>query len=299
MTSAPLSKQHLTVNGKQMAYHDVGSGDPVVFLHGNPTSSYLWRNVVPHVSGLARCVVPDLIGQGDSEKLDDPGPGSYTFTEHRDYLDGLLDQLDLGDKITFVLHDWGSGLGFDWANRHRDRVAGIAYMEAIVRPVTWDDWPESARGIFEAMRSEAGEEMVLRKNLFVEAILPASIIRTLSDEEMDEYRRPFASPGEDRRPTLTWPRQIPLEGEPADVVEIVASYADWLSTSEVPKLFVNADPGTILTGPQREFARTWPNQTETTVAGLHFIQEDSPHEIGEAIADWLATSVRWESGRLE
>ncbi len=292
MTSAPLSKQYLSVNGKQMAYHDVGTGDPVVFLHGNPTSSYLWRDVVPHVSGTARCVVPDLIGHGDSDKLDDPGAHSYTFTEHRDYLGGLLDQLDLGDEITFVVHDWGSALGFDWANRHRDRVAGIAYMEAIVRPVTWAEWPESARGIFEAMRSDAGEEMVLQKNLFVEAILPASVLRTLSDEEMEEYRRPFASPGEDRRPTLTWPRQIPLEGEPADVVEIVASYADWLSTAEVPKLFVNADPGTILTGPQRDFARTWRNQTETTVAGLHFIQEDSPHEIGAAIADWLATSVR-------
>ena len=288
MSTAPLSKQYKTVNGKQMAYHDVGTGDAVVFLHGNPTSSYLWRDIVPHVSGQARCVVPDLIGQGDSDKLDDPGPDSYTFVEHREYLDGLLDQLDLGDNITFVIHDWGSALGFDWANRHRDRVAGICYMEAIVRPVTWDEWPEAAVGIFQAMRSEAGEEMVLTKNLFVEAILPSSIIRKLSDEEMNEYRRPFANPGEDRRPTLTWPRQIPLDGEPADVVEIVQSYADWLSTSEVPKLFINAEPGTILTGPQREFARTWPNQTETTVAGIHFIQEDSADEIGEAIASLAA-----------
>jgi haloalkane dehalogenase len=289
MSTAPLSKQYQTVNGKQMAYHDVGSGDAVVFLHGNPTSSYLWRDIVPHVSGQARCVVPDLIGQGDSDKLDNPGPGSYTFVEHREYLDGLLDQLDLGDNITFVIHDWGSALGFDWANRHRDRVAGICYMEAIVRPVTWDEWPEAAVGIFQAMRSEAGEEMVLTKNLFVEAILPSSIMRKLSDEEMNEYRRPFANAGEDRRPTLTWPRQIPLGGEPADVVEIVQSYADWLSTSEVPKLYINAEPGTILTGPQREFARTWPNQTETTVAGIHFIQEDSADEIGQALAAWLPT----------
>jgi haloalkane dehalogenase len=287
MTTAPLSKQYKTVNGKRMAYHDVGTGDPVVFLHGNPTSSYLWRDIVPHVSGQARCVVPDLIGQGDSDKLDDPGPGSYRFVEHREYLDGLLDQLDLGDNITFVIHDWGSALGFDWANRHRDRVAGIAYMEAIVRPVTWEEWPEAARGIFQGMRSDAGEEIVLTKNLFVEAILPASIIRKLSDEEMAEYRRPFANPGEDRRPTLTWPRQIPISGEPADVVEIVQSYADWLSASDVPKLFINADPGTILIGPQREFCRAWPNQTETTVAGTHFIQEDSPDEIGAAIAAWL------------
>ena len=288
MTTEVLSKQYKTVNGKQMAYHESGSGDDVVvFLHGNPTSSYLWRNVVPHVSGQARCVVPDLIGQGDSDKLDNPGPGSYTFVEHREYLDGLLDQLDLGDNITFVIHDWGSGLGFDWANRHRDRVAGIAYMEAIVRPVTWEEWPEAARGIFQGMRSEAGEKIVLEKNLFIEGILPSSIIRTLEEVEMAEYRRPFADGGEDRRPTLTWPRQIPVEGEPAEVVEIVQSYADWLSTSDLPKLFINADPGSILIGDQREFARTWPNQTEVTVSGLHFIQEDSPDEIGSAIAEWM------------
>ena len=289
MSIEPLSKQYKTVNGKQVAYHDVGTGDSVVFLHGNPTSSYLWRDIVPHVSGQARCVVPDLIGQGDSDKLDDPGPGSYTFVEHREYLDGLLDQLDLGDNITLVIHDWGSALGFDWANRHRDRVAGITYMEAIVRPVTWDEWPEAAVGIFRSMRSDAGEEMVLSKNLFVEAILPSSIIRKLSEEEMNEYRRPFANVGEDRRPTLTWPRQIPLGGEPADVVEIVQSYADWLSVSDLPKLFINAEPGTILTGPQREFVRTWPNQTEVTVAGIHFIQEDSPDEIGQAVSSWMST----------
>ena len=289
MSIEPLSKQYKTVNGKQVAYHDVGTGDSVVFLHGNPTSSYLWRDILPHVSGQARCVVPDLIGQGDSDKLNDPGPGSYTFVEHREYLDGLLDQLDLGDNITLVIHDWGSALGFDWANRHRDRVAGITYMEAIVRPVTWDEWPEAAVGIFRSMRSDAGEEMVLSKNLFVEAILPSSIIRKLSEEEMNEYRRPFANVGEDRRPTLTWPRQIPLGGEPADVVEIVQSYADWLSVSDLPKLFINAEPGTILTGPQREFVRTWPNQTEVTVAGIHFIQEDSPDEIGQAISSWMST----------
>ncbi|MFT7475703.1 MAG: haloalkane dehalogenase [Verrucomicrobiales bacterium] len=290
MTTEPLSKQYKTVNGIQMAYHDVGSGDPVVFLHGNPTSSYLWRNIVPHVSGQARCVVPDLIGQGDSDKLDEPSVDSYTFVEHREYLDGLLDQLELGDNVTFVIHDWGSALGFDWANRNRDRVAGICYMEAIVQPVTWDDWPEGAREIFQAMRSDAGEKIVMTKNLFVEAILPSSIIRTLSDDEMNEYRRPFVDPA-DRRPTLTWPRQIPIDGEPADVVEIVQSYADWLSTTELPKLFINADPGSILTGPQRDFARTWPNQTEVTVSGTHFIQEDSPDEIGEALAAWLSTAA--------
>ena len=288
MSTAPLSKQYKTVNGKQMAYHEVGQGDPVVFLHGNPTSSYLWRDIIPHVSRQARCIAPDLIGQGDSDKLDDTGPDAYTFVQHREYLDGLLDQLDLGNKVTFVIHDWGSALGFDWANRHQDRVAGIVYMEAIVRPVSWDEWPDGATDIFQAMRSPAGEEMVITKNLFVEAILPASIMRDLSDDEMAEYRRPFTEP-EHRRPTLTWPRQIPLGGEPADVVAIVQSYADWLSTSDVPKLFVNADPGTILTGAQRDFARSWPNQTEVTVAGIHFIQEDSPNEIGEAISTWLPT----------
>lgn len=289
MSTAALSKKYVTVKGKRMAYHEAGSGDAVVFLHGNPTSSYLWRDIIPHLSGRTRCIAPDLIGQGDSDKLDDSGPNSYSFAEHREYLDGLLDQLDLGDNVTLVIHDWGSALGFDWANRHRDRVAGIAYMEAIVRPVTWDEWPDGARNIFEGMRSDAGEKIVLTKNLFVEAILPSSIIRDLSDAEMNEYRRPFTNPGEDRRPTLTWPRQIPIEGEPADVVEIVEAYADWLSTSDIPKLFINADPGSILTGPQREFVRTWPNQTEVTVAGLHFIQEDSPDEIGEAIVRWLAS----------
>lgn len=288
MNANPLSKQYKNVNGKQMAYHEAGRGAAVVFLHGNPTSSYLWRNVVPHVSDQARCIVPDLIGHGDSEKLDNPGPDSYTFVEHREYLDGLLDQLDLGDNITFVIHDWGSALGFDWANRHRDRVAGIVYMEGIVRPVSWDEWPEAARGIFESMRTDAGEKIVLEKNLFVEAILPSSIIRSLSDDEMETYRKPFSRGGEDRRPMLTWPRQIPIEGKPANVVQIVQAYADWLSESTLPKLFINAEPGSILIGPQREFCRSWPNQTEITVSGKHFIQEDSADEIGKAISAWLA-----------
>ena len=288
--TTPLEKQYRTVNGKQMAFHERGEGRSVVFLHGNPTSSYLWRNVIPAVAEHARCIVPDLIGQGDSDKLDDTGPESYRFVEHRFYLDGLLDQLELGDDVVLVIHDWGSALGFDWANRHRDRVAGIAFMEAIVMPVTWEQWPEAARGIFQGFRSEAGESMVIEKNLFVEAVLPGSILRTLSDEEMREYRRPFTEP-KHRRPTLTWPRQIPIEGEPADVVKIVDYYAEWLSGSELPKLFINADPGAILIGEQREFARSWPNLTEVTVSGNHFLQEDSPHEIGSAIAEWLPPSI--------
>jgi haloalkane dehalogenase len=290
VSAQPLPKKTAIVNGKTMAYHEQGEGPSVVFLHGNPTSSYLWRNIIPHLADRARCIAPDLIGQGDSDKLEDPGPDRYRFVEHRRYLDGLLAQLDLGDEITFVIHDWGSALGFDWANRHRDRVAGIAYMEAIVQPVTWADWPDTARDIFQAFRSPAGDELVLEKNLFVEGVLPAAVLRDLSADEMDEYRRPFAEPGESRRPTLTWPREIPIEGEPADVVEIVQDYGRWLAASDVPKLFINAEPGAILTGPQREFCRSWPRQTEVTVAGNHFIQEDSPHEIGRAIVEWLPTA---------
>ena len=289
-STAGLTKSTALVEGKAMAYHQSGDGPPVVFLHGNPTSSYLWRNVIPRVRDRARCIAPDLIGHGDSDKLDAPGPGSYTFVEHRRYLDGLLDQLDLGDDVTFVVHDWGSALGFDWATRHPDRVAGIAYMEAIVMPLSWDDWPEAARGIFQAFRSPEGEEMVLERNLFVEAVLPSATTRSLAPEEMDEYRRPFARPGEDRRPTLTWPRQIPIDGEPADVVEIVSSYGEWLAGSDVPKLFVDVQPGAILTGRQREVCRSWPNQREVRVPGIHYVQEDSADEIGAAVADWLPTA---------
>lgn len=277
------SKRSVEVLGHRMAYVEAGSGDPIVFLHGNPTSSYLWRNVIPYLEGLGRCIAPDLIGMGDSAKI--PG-SSYRFVDHAAHLDALFECLGVTDQVTLVVHDWGSALGFHWANRHRDAVAGIAYMEAIVRPVTWEEWPESARGIFQAMRSPAGEEIVLTKNVFVERILPASILRDLTDEEMTEYRRPFLEPGESRRPTLTWPREIPIDGQPEDVHDIVASYAAWLSESDLPKLFINADPGIILTGPQRGFCRTWPNQEEVTVTGLHFIQEDSPDEIGSAIADW-------------
>ncbi len=281
-------KRHADVLGKRMAYVEAGSGDPIVLLHGNPTSSYLWRNVMPHLEGLGRCIAPDLIGMGDSGKLDDSGPGSYRFVEHREYLDALLEKLDVTEKVTLVVHDWGSALGFDWAHRHPDAVRGIAYMEAIVRPVeSWDHWPAAAAGIFQGFRSDAGEELVLERNMFVERVLPGSVLRKLGDAEMNAYRRPYMTPGEDRRPTLTWPRQIPIAGEPEDVCAIARAYADWLAASDVPKLFVNAEPGAILTGRQREFCRTWPNQTEITVRGLHFVQEDSPDEIGRGIAEWL------------
>jgi len=279
-------KRYLTVRGKRMAYVETGSGDPIVFQHGNPTSSYLWRNVMPHLADQGRCIAVDLIGMGDSDKLDDSGPGRYTYSEHRDYLFEAWEVLGITDRVTLVLHDWGSALGFDWASRHADALLGIAYMEGIVMPVTWDDWPEAARQIFQGFRSEAGEFMVLEKNLFIERVLPGSVIRKMSDEEMDAYRRPFREPGEDRRPTLSWPRQIPIDGEPADVTAVVEAYSEWLRQTDVPKLFINAEPGAILIGRQREFCRGFRNQAEVTVPGIHFIQEDSPHEIGEAIANW-------------
>lgn len=286
ISAKELPKKTVSVNGKTMSYVEMGEGDPIIFQHGNPTSSYLWRNIMPHLADQGRCIAIDLIGMGDSDKLEDSGPDRYTLLEHRDHFDGALDALGVTSNVTFVIHDWGSALGFDWANRHRDSVIGIAYMEGIVRPVSWDDWPEAARGVFQGFRSPAGEDMVLDKNVFVERVLPGSIIRDLSAEEMGVYRRPFKNPGEERRPTLTWPRQIPIEGEPADVVKLVQSYADWLSESDVSKLFINAEPGAILIGPQREFCRSWPNQQEVTVVGNHFLQEDSPNEIGEAIAQW-------------
>lgn len=280
------AKKFKTVKGKRMAYVETGTGDPIVFLHGNPTSSYLWRNIIPYLEDQGRCIAPDLIGMGDSEKLEPSGPERYRFVEHREYLDALLEALDVKKNVTLVIHDWGSALGFDWANRHREAVKGIAYMEGIVRPVTWEEWPDAARAIFQAFRSPAGEEMILEKNTFIERVLPGSILRKMTEAEMEVYRRPFKEKGEGRRPTLTWPRQIPVGGEPQDVVEIAEAYATWLAKSESPKLFINAEPGAILTGPQREFCRTWPNQKEVTVKGSHFIQEDSPDEIGRAIAEW-------------
>ena len=279
-----------------MAFVESGEGDAIVFQHGNPTSSFLWRNVMPHCEGLGRLIACDLIGMGDSDKLPDSGPHRYSYAEQREYLFALWDQLALGDRVVLVLHDWGSALGFEWAFRNPHRVRAIVYMEAIVTPLSWSDWPEAARRIFQGFRSETGEEMVLAKNVFVERVLPGSILRKLTDAEMAEYRRPFLSAGEDRRPTLSWPRQIPLDGHPADVTSVVADYAAWLAQSQIPKLFINAEPGSILTGRQRELCRAWPNQTEVTVPGLHFIQEDSPHEIGTAIAQFVRQSRELTAG---
>lgn len=287
MLTSAGNKQTIEILGRRIAYVERGAGPNLVFLHGNPTSSYLWRNVIEPLSARFRCVAPDLIGMGDSEKLPDPGPGSYSLTENQRYVDAFLERIGLDDGVVLVLHDWGSALGFDWARRTESKVRGIVYMEAIVRPMAMSEW--SAAGIFAKMRSPEGEELVLDGNLFVEKILPRSIIRTLGEEEMNEYRRPFRRPGEDRRPTLTWPRQMPLDGEPAEVVRTVAGYAEWMAATGVPKLFINAEPGAILTGAMRDFCRTWPNQNEVTVKGIHFIQEDSPTEIATAIAEWLPT----------
>ena len=280
----PYERRRVRVLDSEMAYVDTGRGEPIVFLHGNPTSSYLWRNIIPHVSERSRGLAPDLIGMGASG----PAPGgAYRLVDHAGYLDAWFDALELTRNVTLVVHDWGSALGFDWAARHPERVKALAYMEAIVRPVTWAEWPSSARGIFQAMRSPAGEGIILDKNVFVERILPASVLRSFDEAEMSAYRRPWLEPGETRRPMLTWPREIPIDGEPADVVAVVERYGRWLATSTVPKLFVNADPGSILVGAQREFCRTWPNQREVTVAGRHFVQEDSPDEIGHALARFL------------
>lgn len=280
-----FERKRIEILDSEMAYIDEGEGDPLVFLHGNPTSSYLWRNIMPHCSGLGRILAPDLIGMGSSGE--NPN-GSYRFVDHYPYIEAWFEAVGITKDVVLVVHDWGSGLGFHWANQNREKVQGVVYMEAIVRPLSFADWPEAARGIFQGMRSPKGEELVLERNFFVERILPSSIMRKLSEEEMNVYREPFMEAGERRRPTLTWPREIPFDGEPADVHEIVSNYSDWLAQDEsLPKLFINAEPGIILTGDQREFCRSWPNQEEVTVKGLHFVQEDSPHEIGKATAEFI------------
>ena len=281
-----MDKKKISIDGKEIAYRQQGSGEPIVFLHGNPTSSYLWRNITPYLHDQASCISMDLIGMGDSDKLDNPDTNSYRFEEHFYYVEKAIKALTNNKKITLVVHDWGSALGFHWSYKHPELIKGIAYMEAIVKEMTWDDWDKNAKSIFQGFRSDAGENLVLEKNYFVEKVLPGSIIRTLDSDEMNEYRRPFLSSGEDRRPTLSWPREIPIEGQPGNVCQIVNEYAEWMKTNNIPKLFINAEPGAITTGKIRDFCRSWKNQTEVTVKGIHFIQEDSPDEIGKALSKW-------------
>ncbi|MEM7724319.1 MAG: haloalkane dehalogenase [Pseudomonadota bacterium] len=288
IAATPMPGRRVEVLGRQMAYTEMGEGRPILFQHGNPTSRYLWRNILPQLADLGRCIAVDLIGMGESDKLPGEGGMRYSFATHAEYLEATWDALGVTDNAVLVIHDWGSALGFDYAFRHPNRIAGIAYMEAITAPVRdWDAWPENARAIFQAMRSPAGEEIILDKNIFIEAILPSAILRDLTPEEMDQYRAPFLTPGEDRRPTLDWPRQIPIAGDPPEVTEVVSRYAAWLAETDIPKLFINADPGSILIGPQRDICRIWPNQTEVTVKGSHFIQEDSPEEIVAALRDFI------------
>jgi len=291
MTETPLTKNTVDVLGTSMAYHARGEGTPILFLHGNPTSSYLWRDVIPELEGRGRLIAPDLIGMGDSAKLPNPDADTYRFATHRNYLEAFIDAvIGQSASVVLVVHDWGSALGFDWANRHRDRIRGIAYMEAIVRPVaSWDEWSPQAVPIFQGFRSDKGETMILERNMFVERVLPGSVLRKLTEAEMAEYRRPYPKAG-DRWPTLTWPRQIPIAGEPADVVQIAAEYSRWMAENDIPKLFVNAEPGAILTGAPRDFCRSWKSQTEVTVAGSHFIQEDSGPAIGRAVAAWMTAN---------
>ena len=284
-----MEKKYKEILGKKMAYLDSGEGQSIVFLHGNPASSFLWRNITPAVEGMGRIVVPDLIGMGDSEKLEGVDNPDYQYHGQYKYLSNLLDSLDLGNEVNLVIHDWGSAMGFQYARENSDRIKSIIFMEAIVAPLSWDDWPENARNIFQLMRSEAGEELVLEKNIFVERILLNDSAEGFSEEEKAEYIRPFKVAGEDRRPTLTWPRQIPVDGEPQAVIDEVIKNGEFHKDSNIPKLFINADPGSILTGKQREFVRSWNNLKETTVKGNHFIQEHSPSEIGEALKEFISS----------
>ena len=265
----------------------MGIGDPIVFQHGNPTSSYLWRNILPKLSQFGRCIAVDLIGMGDSDKLPNSGSDRYTFVEHRQYWDGALYALGIRKNVTFVIHDWGTALGFDWCRRNPGAVKAVCHMEGIVQRLTWEEWPAEATEIFHVFRSSAGEEAVLKNNVFVEGVLPSAILRKLMPEEMDAYRAPFLNPGEDRRPMLTWPRQIPLAGEPRDVCEIVDAYGAFMKDAPFPKLMIAGEPGMIMNGSAGSFARTWKNQEFATVRGLHFLQEDSPQEIVDAVANWL------------
>lgn len=281
--SDPHPRRRTRILDTEMSYVDVGEGDPIVFLHGNPTWSYLWRNIIPYVSDLGRCLAPDLVGMGQSG----PSPSrAYRFADHARYLDAWFETLGLTRNVTLVLHDWGSALGFDHACRHPQQVSALAYMEAIVAPRRWEDYPRGRDQIFRALRSPEGQRLIFDENFFIETVLPKSVIRRLSEAEMDAYRQPYLDRNR-RLPMLVWPRELPIEGEPADVVAIVERYGAWLARSEMPKLFIKADPGALLTGRAVDFCRQWPNQREAAVNGIHYVQEDSPAEIGAALRQFI------------
>ena len=281
-------RKKVSILDTEISYVDTGDGDPIVFLHGNPTWSYLWRNIIPYIQDYGRCLAPDLVGMGQSGKSP---TRAYRFQDHARYLDAWFDALHLSRNIILVLHDWGSALGFYRAFRHREQIQAIIYMEAIVQPRRWEDFPSGRDAMFRALRSEQGEHLVLDENFFIEVVLPKSIIRRLREEEMAAYRAPFRD-RESRLPTLIWPREMPIDGAPADVVKIVENYGDWLAGSDIPKLFINADPGAQIVGRIRDFCRRWPNQREVTVPGTHFIQEDSPEQIGVAIREFVGNLRR-------
>jgi haloalkane dehalogenase len=284
-------RRYLRLFDTHMAYVDVGSGDPIVFLHGNPTPSYLWRNVIPHLLPFGRCLAPDYLGMGNSG----PAPGgAYRFVDHQHYLDAWFEALGITENVILVVHDWGSALGFSWAERHPERVKAIIYMEGIVRPFrSWDEWPQATRAFFQAQRTPAGEDLILEKNLFIEYLLP---LRHISNEAIDIYRRYFRIPGTGRTPMLAWTRDLPIGGQPEDVTRIVDGYAHWLSSSRVPKLFIDAEPAGFLIGAQREFCRAWPNQQTVTVQAAHFVQEEAPDAVGEASARFVAKVM---AGQIE
>lgn len=297
MNHSPISTEdmafckYVSVLNTQMAYVDVGHGDPIVFLHGNPTPSYLWRNIIPYLLPFGRCLAPDYVGMGNSPATPD---GNYRFFDHQRYLDAWFEALGITKNVILVVHDWGSALGFSWAQRHPESVKAIVYMESIVRPFrSWDEWPAVTRAFFEAQRTDAGEDMILQKNLFTEYLLP---LRGISMEAMDTYRRYFRVPGPSRQPILSWTRDLPIAGEPEDVVRVIESYSQWLATSQIPKLFIDAEPGGFLVGEPREFCRSWANQTTVTVDGAHFLQEDSPEEVGQATASFVSKVLAGQIG---
>lgn len=293
-SAMPYFKKKIKALDCNLAYVDTGTDnvshpdETVIFFHGNITSSYMWRNIIPYIEPRARCIAIDNIGQGDSDKLAQSGPNAYRLAQHQDYLNAALGQLDVGDKVTLVMHDWGAQLGLTWGNANRDRLKAIAYFQGVMGDFKWDFWPEAVADLMRKFRGPEGEKLVLEDNFFVEKILPAMVKRSLPQEVWNEYRRPYRTPGEDRRPTLTWPREIPIEGDPADVLAVCERNNTWLKQSSLPKLLIHTNPPTVLMAHILDEVRTFPNQEEVTISGLHYVHEDHPHEIGEAIAEWLA-----------